>query len=94
MDKIIGGKGTGKTRRLLEIAKDNNGIVVCENVEEMTKRAHRLGIPGIYFIDYKDYICGLVKNSEKPVYIANINKFLKVFKNNIAGYSLSLEELK
>ena len=94
MDKIIGGKSTGKTRRLLEIAKDNNGIVVCENVEEMTKRAHRLGIPGIYFIDYRDYICGLVKNSEKPVYIANINKFLKVFNNNIAGYSLTLEELK
>ena len=94
MDKIIGGKGTGKTRRLLEIAKDNNGIVVCENVEEMTKRAYRLGIPGIYFIDYRDYICGLVKNSEKPVYIANINKFIKVFNNNIAGYSLTLEELK
>ena len=94
MDKIIGGKGTGKTRRLLEIAKDNNGIVVCENVEEMTKRAHRLGIPGIYFIDYRDYIYGLVKNSEKPVYIANINKFLKAFDNNVAGYSLTLEELK
>lgn len=93
MDKIIGGKGTGKTRRLLEMAKDNNGIVICENVEEMTKRAYRLGIIGIDFINYRDYIYRLDKLT-KPIYIANINNFLKAFDNKVAGYSLTLEELK
>ena len=91
MDKIIGEKGTGKTRRLLEMAKDNNGIVICENVEEMTKRAYRLGIVGIDFMDYRDYVYELV-NLTKPVYIANINNFLKAFDHDIAGYSLTLEE--
>lgn len=93
MEIIAGGRGTGKTRRLLEMAKDNNGVVICENVEEMTKRAYRLGIVGIDFMDYRDYIYELV-NLTKPVYIANINKFLKVVDHDIAGYSLTLEDLK
>ena len=51
---ISGGKGTGKTKALLERASAENGIVVCKDPEAMRERAHRYGIVGLEIISYRD----------------------------------------
>ena len=83
---ISGGKGTGKTRALLERAKAENGIVVCQDPEAMRTRAHKYGIVGLDIVAYGDlYIAG------KPVYIHDINKFIECNMPEAAGYTLNLD---
>ena len=79
---ISGGRGIGKTKMLLEQAADNKGIVVCSDPDIMRTRAHKYGITGLDIISYKDLVA-----SEKPIYIHDINKFLKETYGNIKGYS-------
>jgi predicted ATPase len=83
---ISGGKGTGKTRTLLERAKAENGVVVCANPDVMRERAHRYGIVGLDIVSYDElYIAG------KPVYIHDINKFIEHNMPEAAGYTLNID---
>ena len=69
---ISGGKGTGKTKALLERAKAENGVVVCAEPEAMRERAYSYGIVGLDIVGYSDvFLTG------KPVYIHDINKFIE-----------------
>ena len=86
MIKIIGTTSTGKTGRLLLLAKENNGIIVCKNPDKMREKAHAYGLTGIEFIGYGDYIF-IPKDNDKPVYIDDLSEFLKVYDKNITGYT-------
>jgi hypothetical protein len=98
MYRIIDGKGTGKTSRLMLLAKENNGIIVCKNPEAMRKKAYAYGITGIDFISYIDFdidICaayGSGSNYERPVFIDEIDEYFKQLNFNIQGYTLSNED--
>ena len=86
MFTISGGRGTGKTKLLLETAKANNGVVVCCDPDAMRDRAHRYGITGLDIVGYGDvYITG------KPVYIHDVNKFIEHNMPEAAGYTLNLD---
>ena len=86
MFTISGGRGTGKTKLLLETAKANNGVVVCRDPDAMRDRAHRYGITGLDIVGYGDvYITG------KPVYIHDVNKFIEHNMPEAAGYTLNLD---
>ena len=39
MYRIIDGRGTGKTSRLMIIAKENNAVFVCSNTKAMEIKA-------------------------------------------------------
>ena len=52
MYRIIDGRGSGKTSRLMLIAKENNATFVCSNPRAMEAKAHAYGIVGINFLDY------------------------------------------
>lgn len=55
MDKyIIGENSSGKTRRMLEVAKRDGAIVVCKNPYAMGKKADNYGIFGVEFVSYED----------------------------------------
>ena len=83
---ISGGRGTGKTKALLERAATEGGIVVCRDPEKLRERAYRYGIVGLDIVGYGDlYVAG------KPVYIHDINKYLKYLDSKVQGYSLSLD---
>ena len=83
---ISGEKGTGKTRALLERAKAENGIIVCENPDKMRERAHKYGIVGLDIVGYDDlYLAG------KPVYIHDINKFIAHKMPEAKGYTLCID---
>jgi hypothetical protein len=87
---ISGGKGTGKTKALIERAKAEDGIIVCENTIEMRERAYAYGITGLNLISYDDFYDCKVTNYDKPIYIHNINEFIKYNYSEIKGYTLSL----
>lgn len=38
MYRIIDGRGTGKTSRLMLLAKENNGVIVCANPQKMREK--------------------------------------------------------
>lgn len=85
---IKGGKGTGKTKTLLEQATAANGIIVCEDPAAMRERAHRYGITGLEIVSYVD--CAF-KPYLKPLFIHDINKFLDTNYRNVQGYTLCVD---
>jgi hypothetical protein len=87
MYRIIDGRGTGKTSRLLLLAKENNGIVVCKHPEKMREKAHIYGLTGIDFISYEDYHDGYYQ--PKPIFIDELDVYLTFLDYNIAGYTIS-----
>lgn len=51
---VVDGNSTGKTKKLLYFAKDNNAIVVCKNPSGMKRKAEAYGIFGLDFYSYSD----------------------------------------
>lgn len=49
---IFGNAGTGKTRELLEVAKQHNAVVVCKNPDAMRVKAQNYGL---YRMDFRGY---------------------------------------
>lgn len=86
---VSGGRGTGKTKALLERVKSQNAILVCENTMEMRERAYGYGITGLNLMSYKDFYA--LEKVEEPVYIHNINKYISYGNRNVKGYSVCNE---
>lgn len=55
MYRIIDGRGTGKTGRLMLLAKESNAIFVCSNTKAMETKARVYGITGILFMSYYEF---------------------------------------
>ena len=86
---VSGGRGTGKTKALLERVKSQNAILICENTMEMRERAYGYGITGLNLMSYKDF--NALEKVEEPVYIHNINKYISYRNRNVKGYSVCNE---
>lgn len=93
MYQIIDKRASGKTSRLLLLAKESNGIVVCHNPYTMQEKAYLYGIVGIDFVSYDEYMTFKKSNiaNKRPVYIDELSMFLKYMDSNFAGYSESIE---
>lgn len=89
---ISGGKGTGKTKALLERAKEEGGAIACADPVAMRKRAHGYGIVGLDIIAYEDVAIYTVAypDKKKILYIHDINKFFEVNFPWVQGGSISL----
>lgn len=90
--RIIDGRSTGKTSRLLLLAKENNYAVACMNPEIMRSKAERYGFVGLKIISYKDvmdYPRGAFPNG---ILVDELEPFIRVIlKHDIAGYTMSVE---
>lgn len=51
---IIGENSSGKTRKMLETAKDSGAVVVCKNPYAMESKANNYGIFGLKFVRYEE----------------------------------------
>lgn len=91
MYKIIDKRGTGKTLRLMLLAKENNGIIVCSAPKGFEYKAEFYGLTGIEFINYNDFLNGAY-NHEKKVFIDEIDVLLRKIEENTMGYTISLED--
>ena len=91
---IVGGRSTGKTRKLLELAKEKNALVICKNPAAMGRKAEDYGIYGLKFAGYGDSLTCLLEDTignplccEKFV-VDETKEFLDyIFAANCVGYS-------
>lgn len=89
MYRIIDNRATGKTSRLMLLAKENNGIIVCKDPNIMRDKAYGYGITGINFISYREFFHS---HPTQPCYIDEIDLFLKSINMNVDGYTISNED--
>jgi hypothetical protein len=92
MYRIIDNRGSGKTSRLMLLAKETGSTIVCANPYAMRQKALAYGIVGIDFISYSDLLSGEYKDTK--VMIDEIEVFLSnyICENNLTGYTLSTED--
>lgn len=91
MYRIIDGRGTGKTSRLMLLAKENNGIIVCANPAKMREKAEIYGIVGLEFLSYKDFM-EQPSDPFTPYYIDELEEYVKTLtQGRLQGYALSEE---
>lgn len=91
MYRIIDGRGTGKTSRLMLLAKENNGVIVCANPAKMREKAEVYGIIGLEFLSYKDFM-EQPSDPFTPYYIDELEGYVKTLtQGRLQGYPLSEE---
>ena len=91
MYRIIDNRGSGKTSRLMLLAKETNSAIACCNPSAMREKAYAYGITGIDFISYSDLFTG--GWTEENVLIDELEEFVKQYIDaNITGYSLTNED--
>ena len=89
MYRIIDNRGSGKTGRLMLLAKETNSAIACSNPLAMKQKAYAYGIAGIDFISYDDLINGWDDN----VMIDELEMFIKYATSaEVLGYTLSNED--
>jgi hypothetical protein len=72
------------------LAKENNGIIVCQNPSALQQKAYGYGIVGIDYMSYADFIELMISTQiHRPIYIDELDDFLYCLNDNIKGYSLS-----
>lgn len=92
MYRIIDKRGTGKTSRLMLLAKENNGILVCPNPAAMIDKAKQYGLYGGFeVISYSDYFLHHYDHT-KPIFIDELDLYIKSIDNHFIGYSLTNED--
>lgn len=92
MFRIIDSRGTGKTGRLLLLAKEHNALFVCANPDAMRVKANAYGIDGIQFVSYYDYILKKYDTDKENIVIDELEVLLKhMLSGHLIGYTLSEE---
>lgn len=91
MYRIIDSRGSGKTSRLMLLAKEQDATIVCSNPYAMEEKAHRYGFTGLKFMSYYTFINEKHDKYEKFL-IDELELLMKDFNNQIIGYSLSNED--
>lgn len=86
MNKFIGNRSTGKTKKLLEFAKENNCVVVCKNLGAMYFKALNYGLTGIEFIYYNE-----LTDKNKDYVIDDLDEFIRENFKNVKGFSLTVD---
>ena len=90
MYRIIDSRSSGKTSRLMLLAKETNSAIACYNPSAMREKAYAYGITGINFIPYSDLFNGYYDGN---VLVDELEIFVKHFVDaNITGYSLTNED--
>ncbi len=90
MYQIVGNNNSGKTKKLMLLAQEHNGVLICANPHAMREKAKAYGLTGFDIVSYRDFF-DISNVYEKPCFIDEIDKCLMAWDNVIAGYSLTLE---
>ena len=92
MYRIIDSRGSGKTSRLMLLAKETGAKIACSNPAAMRQKAYAYGITGIEFIPYSDLFNGAIDPDDK-IMIDEIEIFLNNYiDGNLTGYTLTNED--
>ena len=89
-------RGTNKTKELLTIANENNGIVLTTEPRALKVKADAYGYNNIQFVDWSNLLYNDF-DASRPLYIhkaADVFKeYLKLdFGLDLEGFSITMEE--
>ena len=97
MYRIIDDRASGKTGRLMLLAKESDGTIVCSNPRAMQQKARAYGITGINFMGYGDFLTRSSGSSIGNYYIDELEGFIQYTQRcfgvagNFMGYTISQE---
>ena len=92
MYRIIDSRGSGKTSRLMLLAKETGSKIACGNPIAMRQKAYAYGITGIEFIPYSDLFNGAIDPEDK-IMIDEIEVLLNNYiDGSLTGYTLTNED--
>lgn len=92
MYRIIDNRGSGKTSRLMLLAKETGAKIACSNPSAMRQKAYAYGITGIDFIPYSNLFNGATDPNDK-IMIDELELFIKEFiDGQFVGYTLSKDD--
>lgn len=91
MYRIIDDKASGKTGRLMLLAKENNAVIACVNPNAMREKAYAYGITGLDFISYSEIEA--YRHLDRDIYIDELESYVKSYTyGKLKGYTLSSED--
>lgn len=76
MIRIIDEQGTGKTSRLMLLAKEHDATFVCSNPKAMEYKAKAYGITGLRFMSYGDFLLEPSMSHEGNYVIDELEQFV------------------
>lgn len=92
MYRIIDTRASGKTSRLMLLAKETGSKIACSNPHAMREKAYAYGITGIEFIPYSDLVNGAIDPDDK-IMIDEVEIFVREYMDGVlTGYTLSSED--
>lgn len=86
MYRVIDNKDTGKTKKLLTMCAQNNGVYVCRHPNRVPDKCLAYGLPLVEAYGF-DEIQSIP--NDKPLYIDELELFAQSSLQNLAGYALS-----
>ena len=94
MYRIIDSRSSGKTSRLMLLAKETNSVIACSNPYAMREKALGYGITGLTIVSYEDI---LNKDNDslrgRKVMIDENESFVQYqLFTKLTGYTLSNED--
>lgn len=91
MERIIKGRGTGKTYELMMKAKETGASIACMNPNAMKQKAYSYGITGLDFVSYSELFND--STSYDSVMIDEIEVFVRNYIDcPLLGYTLTNED--
>ena len=93
MYRIIDGRGSGKTSRLMLLAKETGATIACSNPWAMAEQAQAYGIVGVNFISYEELFHNDFTTKDIKILIDEIENFIQYqLSGRLIGYTLSNED--
>lgn len=88
--------GTGKTRELMEMALEADGIILTTNKRALQVKAEAYGFDSLYIIDLNDLLYGEF-DATKPLFVHKLDDvmqeyFKQDFNLDLQGFSVRMEE--
>lgn len=87
--------GTGKTRELMEMALEADGIILTTNKRALQVKAEAYGFDSLYIIDLNDLLYGEFDDT-KPLFVHKLDDvmqeyFKQDFNLDLQGFSVRME---
>ena len=100
MIRIVDGRDTGKTKKLLEECSRTGGIYVCAHPERVLEKCRAYGLDywKILPMGYKDFILKKYTQYGDNIYIDELELLTKELiriidgNNTLAGYTVTMED--
>ena len=94
MYRVIDGRDTGKTRKLLEKCAETGGYFICKHPERVHEKCRAYGIDdnNIKPLGYDEGVKLFSLRYAKLVYVDELELFLNNLLFNLSGYTLTLEK--